>query len=230
MTGSADDGPGWQPHIRSKEAAPAGQRFQGCNDSFQDRDRAEHVAHGLRCPLSAHRCMPTKADAGPRLMQADRRVNRVFPRTSPGGVCGGLSRPSPISSSGLAPHMKAAAKRPHLRHPPAPSAVIARKTRHRLDLLHGLTGRPDQRHPHERWQLLPAGRSTPVQENGKQRWLQVVAELSRAFAPMLAATKPAEIRDDVEFLFRRCRLPSPRLNQLHQADHLRDRRRHPASW
>lgn len=54
--------------------------------------------------------------------------------------------------------------------------------------------------PSERLQLLPAGQEFILQqENGKQRWLQVVAELSGAFALCAASDEATAIRDDVSF-------------------------------
>jgi type I restriction enzyme, R subunit len=55
MTGSATDGPEWQQHIRDKR--PRGgsrQAVQGRKRTVQDRDRAGHVADGVRCSLVAH--------------------------------------------------------------------------------------------------------------------------------------------------------------------------------
>ncbi len=69
------------------------------------------------------------------------------------------------------------------------------------DLLHGFDWSSwTSGTPSERLQLLPAGQEFILQqENGKQRWLQVVAELSRAFALCSASDEATEIRDDVRF-------------------------------
>jgi type I site-specific restriction-modification system R (restriction) subunit len=54
--------------------------------------------------------------------------------------------------------------------------------------------------PTERLQLIPAGQEHILeQEDGKKRWLQVVAELSRAFALCAATDEATAIRDDVSF-------------------------------
>ncbi len=80
-------------------------------------------------------------------------------------------------------------------------AVMLEKHGIASDLLHGFdwsnwTGGT----PTERLQLLPAGQEFILQqENGKQRWLQVVAELSRAFALCAASDEATAIRDDVSF-------------------------------
>jgi type I restriction enzyme R subunit len=54
--------------------------------------------------------------------------------------------------------------------------------------------------PTERLQLIPAGQEHILQqEDGKNRWVQVVTELSRAFALCAASDEATEIRDDVSF-------------------------------
>ena len=69
------------------------------------------------------------------------------------------------------------------------------------DLMHGFnwdkwtTGKPT-----ERLQLIPAGQEHILeQEDGKKRWVQVVTELSRAFALCAASDEATAIRDDVSF-------------------------------
>ena len=69
------------------------------------------------------------------------------------------------------------------------------------DMLHGFdwqkwtTGKPA-----EELALIPAGQEQILgQEDGKQRFVQVVTELSRAFALCAASDEATEIRDDVSF-------------------------------
>ena len=80
-------------------------------------------------------------------------------------------------------------------------AVMLEKHGIACDLLHGFDwSKWTSGTPTERLQLLPAGQEFILQqENGKQRWLQVVAELSRAFALCAASDEATEIRDDVSF-------------------------------
>jgi type I restriction enzyme R subunit len=52
----------------------------------------------------------------------------------------------------------------------------------------------------ERLALIPAGQEhIHEQEDGKKRWVQVVTELSRAFALRAASDEATQIRDDVSF-------------------------------
>ena len=54
--------------------------------------------------------------------------------------------------------------------------------------------------PAERLALIPAGQEHILeQEDGKKRWVQVVTELSRAFALCAASDEATAIRDDVSF-------------------------------
>ena len=69
------------------------------------------------------------------------------------------------------------------------------------DMMHGFdwdkwtTGTPA-----ERLALIPAGQEHILeQEDGKKRFVQVVTELSRAFALCAASDEATEIRDDVSF-------------------------------
>ena len=54
--------------------------------------------------------------------------------------------------------------------------------------------------PTQRLSLIPAGQEHILeQEDGKKRWVQVVVELSRAFALCAASDEATNIRDDVSF-------------------------------
>jgi type I restriction enzyme R subunit len=80
-------------------------------------------------------------------------------------------------------------------------AVMLEKHGVASDMLHGLdwqkwtTGKPA-----EKLALIPAGQERILgQEDGKQRFVQVVTDLSRAFALCAASDEATEIRDDVSF-------------------------------
>ena len=80
-------------------------------------------------------------------------------------------------------------------------AVMMEKYGVASDMLHGFkwdkwtTGKPAQR-----LALIPAGQEHILaQDDGKRRFVQVVTELSRAFALCAASDEATEIRDDVSF-------------------------------
>jgi type I restriction enzyme R subunit len=99
MTGSADDGPDWQPHIRSKEARrKLANRFKDPSDPFQIVIVRDMWLTGFDAPC-LHTMYIDKPMRGHGLMQAIARVNRVF-RDKPGGLV--------VDDLGLADQLKRA--------------------------------------------------------------------------------------------------------------------------
>ena len=201
MTGSADDGPDWQPHIRSKEARrQLANRFKDAADPFKIVIVRDMWLTGFDAPC-LHTMYADKPMQGHGLMQAIARVNRVF-RDKPGGLV--------VDYLGLADQLKRALATytesggqgdPTVDTVAQAIAVMLEKHGIACDLLHGFDwSNWTSGTPSERLQLLPAGQEHILQqENGKQRWLQVVAELSRAFALCAASDEATAIRDDVSF-------------------------------
>jgi type I restriction enzyme R subunit len=200
MTGSADDGPEWQPHIRNKEKRRAlANRFKDSKDPFRIVIVRDMWLTGFDAPC-LHTMYADKPMQGHGLMQAIARVNRVF-RDKPGGLV--------VDYLGLADQLKhALANYTESGGKGAPTydtrqaiAVMLEKHGVACDILHGFdwekwtTGTPT-----ERLQLIPAGQEHILeQEDGKKRWIQVVLELSRAFALCAASDEATEIRDDVSY-------------------------------
>jgi type I restriction enzyme R subunit len=200
MTGSAADGPDWQHHIRSKDARrKLANRFKVPADPFQIVIVRDMWLTGFDAPC-LHTMYADKPMQGHGLMQAIARVNRVF-RDKPGGLV--------VDYLGLADQLKRAlgdyteggGKGDPTFDTAQAIAVMLEKHDIACDLMHGFdwshwsTGTPSQR-----LQLLPAGQEHILQqENGKQRWLQLVTSLSRAFALCSASDEATDIRDDVSF-------------------------------
>jgi type I restriction enzyme R subunit len=200
MTGSADDGPEWQPHIRNKEKRRAlANRFKDSKDPFRIVIVRDMWLTGFDAPC-LHTMYADKPMQGHGLMQAIARVNRVF-RDKPGGLV--------VDYLGLADQLKhALANYTESGGKGAPTydtrqaiAVMLEKHGIACDILHGFnwdkwtTGTPT-----ERLQLIPAGQEQILErEDGKKRWIQVVMELSRAFALCAASDEATEIRDDVSY-------------------------------
>jgi type I restriction enzyme R subunit len=85
MTGSADDGPDWQPHIRSKDRRrKLANRFKDSKDPFRIVIVRDMWLTGFDAPC-LHTLYADKPMQGHGLMQAIARVNRVF-RDKPGGL------------------------------------------------------------------------------------------------------------------------------------------------
>ncbi len=201
MTGSAADGPAWQPHIRNKDRRRRlANRFKDPKDPFCIVIVRDMWLTGFDAP-----CLQTmyldKPMQGHGLMQAIARVNRVF-RDKPGGLV--------VDYLGLADQLKQALAiytESGGRGEPAYDiaqaiAVMEEKYGVACDMLHGFdwskwtTGTSG-----ERLALIPSAQERILeQEDGKQRFVQVVTELSRAFALCAASAEATAIRDDVSFL------------------------------
>ncbi len=200
MTGSAEDGPEWQKHIRSKDARrKLANRFKDAQDPFKIVIVRDMWLTGFDAPC-LHTMYADKPMQGHGLMQAIARVNRVF-RDKPGGLV--------VDYLGLADQLKKAlvtyTESGGQGNPTVDTAqaiaVMLEKHGIACDLMHGVnwdkwtTGKPT-----ERLALIPAGQEHILdQEDGKKRWVQVVTELSRAFALCAASDAATEIRDDVSF-------------------------------
>ncbi len=200
MTGSAEDGPDWQKHIRSKDARrKLANRFKDAKDPFKIVIVRDMWLTGFDAPC-LHTMYADKPMQGHGLMQAIARVNRVF-RDKPGGLV--------VDYLGLADQLKKALitytesggqGNPTLDTPQA-IAVMLEKHGISCDMMHGFNwDNWTSGTPTERLQLIPAGQEHILeQEDGKKRWVQVVTELSRAFALCAASDEATAIRDDVSF-------------------------------
>ena len=200
MTGSADDGPDWQPHIRSKDnRRKLANRFKDVKDPFRIVIVRDMWLTGFDAPC-LHTMYADKPMQGHGLMQAIARVNRVF-RDKPGGLI--------VDYLGLADQLKKAlityTESGGQGDPTCDTAqaiaVMLEKHGIACDLLHGFDWtRWSIAKATESLALIPAGQEHILQqEDGKKRWLQVVLELSHAFALCAASDEATKIRDDVSF-------------------------------
>ena len=200
MTGAASDPPDWQPHIRNKARREAlANRFRDANDPFSIVLVRDMWLTGFDAP-SLHTMYIDKPMRGHGLMQAIARVNRVF-KDKPGGLV--------VDYLGLAHELKRAVAtytesggtgQTALDQTEA-VAVMLEKYEICCGLFYGFdrskwaTGTPQ-----ERLSLLPAAQEHILnQENGKDRCVQSVRELSQAFALAVPHEEALSIRDDVAF-------------------------------
>ncbi len=200
MTGSASDPPDWQPHIRNKPRREAlAKRFRDPADPLRIVLVRDMWLTGFDAP-SLHTMYMDKPMRGHGLMQAIARVNRVF-RDKPGGLV--------VDYLGLAHELKEALAtytesggtgRTALDQE---EAVMLMREKYEVccSLFHGFdwsrwtTGRPEAR-----LSLLPAAlEHILAQENGKDRCIQAVRDLSKAFALAVPHEEALAIRDDVAF-------------------------------
>ncbi len=197
MTGSASDDVEWQQHIRDKRRREGlAKRFRDPDDPLQIVLVRDMWLTGFDAP-SLHTLYVDKPMRGHGLMQAIARVNRVF-KDKPGGLV--------VDYLGLAHDLKQAlatytqSGEPVVYQEEA-VAVMLEKYDVCCGLLHGFdwtiwtTGTPQ-----ERLTLLPAAQEHVLaQEDGKERCLNAVRELSQAFALAVPHEKALRIRDDVAF-------------------------------
>jgi type I restriction enzyme, R subunit len=200
MTGAASDPPDWQPHIRNKSARETlANRFRDANDPLRIVLVRDMWLTGFDAP-SLHTMYVDKPMRGHGLMQAIARVNRVF-KDKPGGLV--------VDYPGLAQKLKAALATYTESGGKGQTALdqgvavrvmlekheICRSLFHGFDWTKSTTGTAQ-----ERLGLLPAGQEHILkQENGKERCVQAVRELSQAFALAVPHAEAMRIRDDVAF-------------------------------
>ncbi|MGH7265117.1 MAG: type I restriction endonuclease subunit R, partial [Candidatus Rokuibacteriota bacterium] len=200
MTGNAAEGPRVARHARNKARREAlAKRFRDAHDPLRMVIVRDMWLTGFDAP-ALHTMYVDKPMRGHGLMQAIARVNRVF-RDKPGGLV--------ADYLGLAHELKAAlatytesggtgttAIDQH-------EAVAAMLEKHEVcaALFHGfdrskwVTGSPQ-----ERLSLLPGAQEHILaQEDGKNRLLRAVHELSQAFALAVPHEEALRRRDDVSF-------------------------------
>lgn len=200
MTGSAEDGPEWQKHIGSKnKRRKLANRFKDSKDPFQIVIVRDMWLTGFDAP-----CLTTmyadKPMKGHGLMQAIARVNRVF-RDKPSGLVVDYLGLADQLKQALGTYTESGGKGAPTYDMAQAIAVMLEKHGIACDMLHGLSWEKwTSGKPTEQLGLIPAGQEHILaQEDGKKRFVQVVMEVSRAFALCAASDEATEIRDDVSF-------------------------------
>ena len=200
MTGSADDGPDWQKHIgNKKQRRDLANRFKDAKDPFKMVIVRDMWLTGFDAPC-LHTMYADKPMQGHGLMQAIARVNRVF-RDKPGGLVVDYLGLADQLKQALVTYTESGGQGDPTFDTAQAIAVMLEKHGIACDMMHGfnwdkwITGKPT-----ERLALIPAGQEHILeQDDGKKRWVQVVTELSRAFALCAASDEATGIRDDVSF-------------------------------
>ena len=200
MTGSASDPPDWQPHIRNKSRREMlAKRFRDPGDPLQVVLVRDMWLTGFDAP-SLHTMYVDKPMRGHGLMQAIARVNRVF-RDKPGGLVVDYLGLAHELKRALATYTESGGTGTTTVDQAEAVAVMLEKYEVCCGLFHGFdySGWTDGK-PTERVGLLPGAQEHILaQENGKQRCLRAVRELSQAFALAVPHEEAMGIRDDVAF-------------------------------
>jgi type I restriction enzyme R subunit len=200
MTGNAAEGPRVAQHARNKPRRETlAKRFRDPDDPLRMVIVRDMWLTGFDAP-SLHTMYVDKPMRGHGLMQAIARVNRVF-RDKPGGLV--------VDYLGLAHELKAALAtytesggtgKTAIDQQEAVAAMVE-KYEVCCGLFHGFDwSRWGTGSPAERLGLLPAAQEHILaQEDGKNRLLRAVQELSQAFALAVPHEQALSIRDDVAF-------------------------------
>ena len=200
MTGSASDPGDWQPHIRNKPRREAlAQRFRDASDPLNIVLVRDMWLTGFDAP-SLHTMYIDKPMRGHGLMQAIARVNRVF-KDKPGGLV--------VDYLGLAHELKYALATYTESGGTGKTALDQEEAvvvlREKYEICCGLFYGFDRSKwttgtPQEKLGLLPAAQEHILaQRDGKDRCMQMVRELSQAFALAVPHEETRRIRDDVAF-------------------------------
>ncbi len=215
MTGSADDGPDWQPHIRNKEKRrKLATRFKDAKDPFKLVIVRDMWLTGFDAPC-LHTMYADKPMQGHGLMQAIARVNRVF-KDKPGGLVVDYLGLADQLKKALSVYTESGGKGSPTYDTADAIAVMQEKHQVICDMLHGLdwskwtTGTSA-----ERLSLIPAGQEHVLQlglrpgkkRNGKSdepkeakvQFVQLVTELSQAFALCATSDEATQLRDDISY-------------------------------
>ena len=200
MTGSASDPVEWQQHIRSKSRREElGKRFKDADDHFQIAIVRDMWLTGFDVPC-LHTMYIDKPMRGHGLMQAIARVNRVY-RDKPGGLIVDYIGLAEQLKQALSNYTESGGKGQTAIDQNEAVALMLEKYEVCCDMFHGfnrdlwITGNSQ-----DRLSLLPRAQEHILSlEDGKNRFVRAVIELTKAYALSVPHKKALEISDDVAF-------------------------------
>ncbi len=197
MTGSASDKEKLQPHIHNKETKKQFEkRFKDVNDPFQLVIVRDMWLTGFDAP-NCHTMYVDKPMKGHNLMQAIARVNRVF-KDKPGGLV--------VDYIGIANELKQALKTyTDSKGKGAPTldtreayAILLEKMDVARGLLHGFDY---SAYEVQALQLLPGAMNHLLGlDNGKRRFFDTMAAISKAYTLCGTMDEANELRKEIAFL------------------------------
>ncbi len=200
MSGSASDDPGWQQHIRTrKQREEIAKRFKDPEDLLQLVIVRDMWLTGFDVPC-LHTMYIDKPMHGHTLMQAIARVNRVF-RDKPGGLVVDYIGIAEDLREALADYTGSGGKGKIKVDQSEAVAVMLEKFDVLTAMFHGF----------EYKRFFSIDKSEKLAfvmwtadhilglENGKERFVKYVTELSKAFALAVPAQEAMAITDDVAF-------------------------------
>ena len=200
MTGSASDPEDWQGHIRNKpRREELAKRFKDPKDPFKVVIVRDMWLTGFDAPC-LHTMYVDKPMRGHGLMQAIARVNRVF-KDKPGGLVVDYLGLADQLKYALANYTQSGGKGQTAIDQEEAVAVMLERYEVCCGIFHGFDWtRWKTGGPQERLSVLPAAQEHVLaQEDGKNRFVKAVSDLSKAFALAVPHLNALKIRDDVAF-------------------------------
>jgi type I restriction enzyme R subunit len=200
MTGNASEGPRVAAHARTKARREMlAKRFKDPRDPLKLVIVRDMWLTGFDCP-SLHTMYVDKPMRGHGLMQAIARVNRVF-RDKPGGLVVDYLGIADQLKMALATYSESGGKGKTAIDQDEAVAVMLEKYEIVAAMFHGFDYSAFFKGAHtERLSVIPKAMEHVLQqEEGKERYLKAVNELSKAFALAVPHPEAIRIRDDVGF-------------------------------
>ncbi len=207
MTGSASDPLEWQEHIRNKPRREAlAKRFKDPKDPLKIVLVRDMWLTGFDAPC-LHTMYADKPMRSHGLMQAIARVNRVF-KNKPGGLVVDYLGLAHELKQALAVYTESGGHGQTAIDQEQAVVVMVEKYEVCCDFFHGfdwskwVNGTPAQKLgllPAGQEHILAAAAREPKPEEHKQKFLQAISDLSKAFALAVPHEKAIAIRDDVGF-------------------------------
>ncbi|MBA3393279.1 MAG: type I restriction endonuclease subunit R [Deltaproteobacteria bacterium] len=200
MTGSAADPLEWQPHIRSKtRLEKLADRFRDANDPLKLVIVRDMWLTGFDAP-SMHTLYVDKPMQGHGLMQAIARVNRVW-GDKPGGLVVDYLGLADNLRKALATYTQAGGKGETAVSQAEAIAIMLEKLEACRDFFHGFDyGKFLHGNRFERLMIIPhALEHVYASEDGRDRIVDLVAALEKAFGLALGSDEAMIARDEVAF-------------------------------
>lgn len=200
MTGSAEDGPEWQEHIRNKpRRRDIGDRMKDPTDPLKLVIVRDMWLTGFDAP-SLHTMYLDKPMRGHGLMQAIARVNRVF-KDKPGGLIVDYLGIADDLKKALAEYTESGGEGKPAFDQEEAVALMLEKYEVVSEMFHKFDYKPFFKAPvTEKMTIITQAQEHILgQKNGKDRYLAYVTQLSQAFVLSVPHSEALKIRDDVGF-------------------------------
>jgi type I restriction enzyme R subunit len=200
MSGSASDTLDWQKHIRSKKRREElAKAFKNPKKPFRIVIVRDMWLTGFDAP-SLHTMYADKPMRSHGLMQAIARVNRVF-KDKPGGLVVDYLGLAEELKQALADYTNSKGKGDITLDQELAVSEMLKRYEQVCDIMHGFDYEAaSETTAAKRLPLIAqAAEHVLQQKNGKQRYLQSVSDLSKAFALAVPNDEALEIRDEVGF-------------------------------